>query len=48
MLSVVKAIAPKDEVEAMLAAQMAALHAAMMTFSRRLANVDNIAPAGQR
>jgi hypothetical protein len=42
MLSVVKSIAPKDEVEAMLAAQMAALHAATMTFSRRLANVDNI------
>ena len=42
MLSVVKGIEPKDQVEAMLAAQMAAVHMATMTFARRLAHVDNI------
>jgi hypothetical protein len=42
MLSVVKGIEPKDEVEAMLAAQMAAVHMASMTFARRLAHVENI------
>jgi hypothetical protein len=42
MLSVVKGIEPRDQVEAMLAAQMAAVHNAMMTFARRLAHVDNI------
>jgi hypothetical protein len=35
MLSVVKGIEPKDQVEAMLAAQMAAVHTATMTFARR-------------
>ena len=42
MLSVVKGIEPRDQIEAMLAAQMAAVHAASMTFARRLANVENI------
>jgi hypothetical protein len=42
MLSVVKAIEPKDEVETMLAAQMAAIHVATMTFARRLLNVETI------
>ena len=42
MLSVIKGIAPRDEVEAMMAAQMAAVHMATMTFARRLAHVDNI------
>ncbi|MBO6806752.1 hypothetical protein [Thalassospira sp.] len=42
MLSVVKGIEPQDEVEAMLATQMAAVHMASMTFARRLANVENI------
>lgn len=42
MLSVVKAIKPRDEIEAMLAAQMAAVHMATMTFARRLAHVENI------
>jgi hypothetical protein len=42
MLSVVKGIEPRDQVEAMLAAQMAAVHTASMTFARRLANVENI------
>lgn len=43
MLSVVKGIEPKDEIEAMLASQMAAVQMATMTFARRLAHVDNIA-----
>jgi hypothetical protein len=42
MLSVVKGIEPKDQVEAMLAAQMAAVHMSTMTFARRLAHVQNI------
>jgi hypothetical protein len=42
MLSVVRGIKPKDQTEAMLAAQIAAIHAITMTFARRLANVENI------
>ena len=42
MLAAIKAIQPKDEAECMLAAQMAAVHMATMTFARRLAHVDNI------
>jgi hypothetical protein len=42
MLSVVKGIEPRDQVEAMLAAQMAATHNAMMTFARRLNHAENI------
>jgi hypothetical protein len=42
MLSVVKSIQPQDQIEAMLAAQMAAVHMATMTFARRLAHVENI------
>jgi hypothetical protein len=42
MLSVIKAIQPKDEAECMLAAQMAAVHMATMTFARRLNHVENI------
>jgi hypothetical protein len=42
MLSVVKGIEPRDQIEAMLAAQMAAVHMASMTFARQLAHVDNI------
>jgi hypothetical protein len=38
MLSVVKGIQPRDQVEAMLAAQMAAVHMATMTFARRVAH----------
>ena len=44
MLSVVKGLEPRDEVEAMLAAQMAAVHMATMTFARRLAHVENVPP----
>src|SRR5262245_28781931 len=42
MLSVMKGIEPKDQVEALLAAQMAAVHMATMTFARRLAHVEDI------
>jgi hypothetical protein len=41
-LSVIKSIQPQDEIEAMLAAQMAAVHLASMAFARRLAHVDTI------
>ena len=37
MLSVVKGIKPRDQVEAMLAAQMAAVHMATLACARRLA-----------
>jgi hypothetical protein len=42
MLSVIKGIKPRDHLEAMLAAQMAAIHMATMTFTHRLAHVENI------
>lgn len=42
ILSVVKSIEPRDELEAMLAAQMAAVHIATMTFARRLAHVETL------
>jgi len=42
MLSVIKGIKPKDQLEAMLGAQMAAMHMATMTFARRLAHVETI------
>jgi hypothetical protein len=42
MLSVIKGIEPRDQVEAMLAAQMAAVHMASMTFACRLAHVETI------
>jgi hypothetical protein len=40
MLSVVKGIKPRDQVEAMLAAQMAATHSATMKFSYNLAEAE--------
>lgn len=40
--SIVASIKPRDELEAMLAAQMAAVHNASMTFARRLAHVENV------
>ena len=42
MLSVIKGIEPRDQTEAMLASQMAAVHMASMTFARRLAHVETI------
>lgn len=42
LTSIVAGINPQDEVEALLATQMAAIHMATVTFSRRLANVETI------
>jgi len=42
MLAVIDGIGPRDQTEAMLAAQMAAVHMATMTFARRLQHVENI------
>jgi hypothetical protein len=42
LLSIVKGVGPIDQVEAMLAAQMAVTHQAVMTFARRLATVETI------
>jgi hypothetical protein len=40
MLAVIKGIKPRDQMEAMLGAQMAAVHSAIMAFSRKLAEAD--------
>src|SRR5215208_6231209 len=42
MLAVIAGVEPRDEIEAMLAAQMAAVHRATMTFARRLSHVETI------
>jgi hypothetical protein len=42
MLAVIKGIEPRDQIEVMLAAQMAAVHEAIMTFTRLLAYVETI------
>jgi hypothetical protein len=42
ILSVVRGVQPRDELEAMLAIQMGAIHLATMTMARRLNHVDNI------
>ena len=42
-LAVIAGVEPKDELETMLAMQMAAVHMATMTFTRRLAHVETIA-----
>ena len=42
LLSVIKGAKPKDQFEAMLAAQMAAIHTATMKFTRQLANVETV------
>jgi hypothetical protein len=42
MLAVVKGIKPRDQVEAMLAAQMAAVHSSAMRFSRKLAEAESL------
>jgi hypothetical protein len=42
MLSVIKGIEPSDQLEAMLAAQIAAVHTAAMTVGRRLACSENV------
>ena len=45
MLSVIKGIEPRDQLETMLAAQMAAVHVATMTFARHLAHAEEIVQA---
>jgi hypothetical protein len=42
MLSVIKGIKPKDQLESMLAAQMAAIHIATMKFAGKLSRVTTI------
>ena len=42
MWDAIKGLKPRDEAEAMLATQMAAVHLATMTFARRLNHVENI------
>ena len=42
MLSMVQGIEPRDQVEAMLAAQMAATHNATMSFAKKLNLVETI------
>lgn len=42
-LSMIRAIQPRDELETMLATQMAAIHNATMDFAKRLTTVDNLA-----
>jgi hypothetical protein len=42
IVSVIKDIKPNDQLETMLAAQMAGVHLAIMTFTQRLADVENI------
>ena len=42
LISVVAGIEPRDQMEAMLASQMAAVHMQMMTFANRLTHVENI------
>ena len=44
MLSVIKGIEARDQLEAMLAAQMAAVHMASMTFAGRLERADDDIP----
>ena len=42
MLAVIKGTNPKDQLEAMLAAQMAAIHVATMRFARQLTGAENL------
>lgn len=42
MLSTIRGIGPRDQTEALLAVQMAAIHNATMTAARRLNHVENI------
>ena len=48
MLSVVKGIKPRDQVEAMLAAQMAAVHMATLACARRLARAEAPSDGAER
>jgi hypothetical protein len=43
MMSVVRGVKPRDQTEAMIGAQMAAVHSAMMTAANRLAHAETLA-----
>jgi hypothetical protein len=43
LISVIKGVQPQDQLEAMLASQMGAVHMLTMEFARRLSNADTIA-----
>jgi hypothetical protein len=42
VLAVIRSVEPRDELEAMLAAQMGAVHVATMAMARRLTHVETI------
>jgi hypothetical protein len=42
MLAIIKGVEPKDQTEALIASQMAAVHLAMMSYAGRLAQADTI------
>lgn len=42
LLSTIKDVKPRDQFEAMLAAQMGVVHMSIMTFARRMSNVETI------
>jgi transcriptional regulator with AAA-type ATPase domain len=42
MLSIVKGVQPRDQLEAMLATQMAAIHELILTYARRLAHTETM------
>jgi hypothetical protein len=42
MIAVIKGVQPKDQLQTMLAAQMAVVHSLTIMFAGRLSNVDNI------
>jgi hypothetical protein len=43
MMSVISGLKPRDQIEAMIGAQMATLHSAMMTAANRLAHAETLA-----
>ena len=43
MMSVIRGLKPRDQTEAMIGAQMAAVHSAMMTAANRLAHAETLA-----
>jgi hypothetical protein len=43
MMSVIRGVEPRDQTEAMIGAQMAAVHSAMMTAANRLAHAETVA-----
>ncbi len=47
LLSIVKGVKPRDEIEAMLAADMAVIRSAFIAFARRLSSCRNRSGAGQ-